>query len=210
MKHFRKSTVVLGKKGTGKTTLAIDIVNRLVEKYPNQKVVVFDPKGQIAKITKVYYSYRVCDSLGEFLDRGPIIRQINYKYKSKLKRIDKLILSKLDWYNLFNGNVRLLYEYFPKNTIFLIDEVELLAGTGKIDPIISEIMNRGRHNNYTIIMTSHRYATTAKDVTDLSDYVVLFRLSGYRDLQTIKNWIDDQTAEKVKKLPNYKYIELEV
>ena len=89
------------------------------------------------------------------------------------------------------------------NCLLILDEVDLY---GKNNIWIERIFRYGRHRNISIISVSRRFYDLPVIIRALTDTFFLFRITELRDLDYLSRYIDFSTLEKVKKLPRYRFI----
>lgn len=171
---------ILGKKGSGKTHLAKNIIALC-------PLPVF-----------------IIDSLHEY-SQGVIynnIKDLIYDYVNKLNKSNVYILrpvSDIDIDTMFKC------VYKINNTLTLVcEEADMYCNPYKIDEYFSNIIKYGRHYNHNIIAISRRPAEINRLLTSQSDCIITFRQTEARDLQYLKQITQD--ADKAVNLDKYQYM----
>lgn len=181
----QRTVTVLGQKGSGKTTLLKMIMYQLSVDYPYLGLYLFDPLSviRIVGFDRVNVSKRDADkgrATARLLDRG---------------RDDHLIIS-------LNGMLQteqaeymndLFGAWHPHDAIIGIDELhDFCPEAGKSGAYCSEVERAVRHwrnQNVGFIATSQRPAKINKDILELSDALIVHRMSGNRDRSAIEGYL---------------------
>jgi DNA helicase HerA-like ATPase len=173
--------VIIGRKGTGKTSFAKSIIKNL-----NRVIII--------------------DSLGEYGDVAILVNfddLVKYIHKKKFK-IRLIPIDEIE----FNDYLEYIFRTF-NNITLVIDEINLFQSPYYLPTGLSLCLRLGRHKKISVIAIARRPAEFNRDLTALTDKFVIFRITEPRDLKYIADYTDID-IEKVKNLKNFEYIEYEV
>lgn len=180
MKLQKERTIgLLGQKGTGKTYLT----RKLIESI-NKDCLSFDTIGALKP--KNARSYRV--SLPNIKQQTQILSGIVQK-TSKNININLSQLTQAEIVAFTNAFLRIT----PLDDKFVfIDEIhDYTPESGKRSHELERLVRHGRNVGITFVFNSHRPASVSKSVLSLTDVLVCFRLVWSRDIDVIKNILNN-------------------
>jgi len=173
-------TVVLGKKGSGKSTLVGEIIKS------NRRVVVLDALAE-------YDMKQGCAVVWESDCVDAIVERYrsNRKFKLSCRCIeveDNLAL------------MRVLYEC--PGILIAIEETSLYCSPSNLPSELARLIRYGRHKELDLVLVSRRASELHRDITANADNVVTFRQQEPRDIQYLKSFFGDD-ALTLQNLPDY-------
>lgn len=173
---------VLGRKGSGKTTLAMAMLKE------HNRVVALDTMGQ--------YSPRSRDDLCVTFNAAI----------AALARTDarkKFVISvRLDDVEDYADILDLCY-HVPRSLI-VIEEASLFCSPFNLPTCLSRLIRYGRHREISLLFIARRPSELHRDVTAQSDAVVTFAQSEPRDLQYLSAYAGRDVTREVRSLPLYR------
>ena len=156
--------VLAGQKGTGKTTLA----RELVAQAP--RVVVIDPMGEYgleSGCSPVWGFEAACEAL---LDAEPRSR---FRLSLRSEDTDDLLdLLGLAW--------------DMPGILLTVEEATLFCGPTTLPPEISRLLRYGRHRAIDQLYVTQRIAEISRTMTALADHVITFRQTEPGDLDHLR------------------------
>lgn len=174
---------IMGRKGSGKSTLVREIVNS--GDFP--RVFVLDTNGE----------YGVEDGFQVFHNVGAGARamvRVRNKPEFRLSLRDK------DTGRL----IRLLEVAFEiPDTLVIIEETHFYASPSFLPEELSSLVRLGRHRAISQIYVSQRPSGLNRNLTSQSDFIVTFRQTEPRDILWLAQ-VAGGGAEDVRTLPDYK------
>lgn len=206
---------ILGKRGSGKTSTAVVLVEQLVN--AGQPVVVLDPVG-------VWWGLR---SSASGTDEGlPVVIFGGDHADVPLERtagelianviIDQRISAVLDLSHLSKTAARTfvadflerLYHRNREALHVVVDEADLFApqravrGAERLLGSMEDMVRRGRARGIGVTLITQRPASLHKDVLSQAEVLVTLRMTGPRDVAAIDEWVrlhaDEDEARTVK------------
>lgn len=175
-----KITVILGRKGSGKTYLA----NKLSLGYT--KIVICDPLND-------YIGGHIFSTFPEFES------QFNDLYFRDSFRVIAKFTTDDDFDQLFT----FLFNY--RNFAILIDETDMFAAYNSVLPSVKRLISYGRHRSIDLIMISRRPYELNRLVTSQADLIITFKQTEKRDIDFMATLGID--PGQVAGLEKYKFIE---
>lgn len=181
----KKITVVIGKTGCGKSYL----VNKLNKE--KQHLLVFDTMSE-------YTEGVVFEKRPEFLQFWQQFYQHPYR----------LIYRPLD--NPEN-EIEDIAEcvYLLGNVCFVIEEVTCYCSPNKISENFAHIIQRGRHKNIELIVTTQRPFGLHRLLTSQAKEIYVFATNEPRDIDYLCALLGREIEEKLSALQQYQYIKWE-
>lgn len=175
-------TVILGRKGTGKTTVTASLVRQEVK--GRGRVVVLDPIGEYPG------GYRITPSdpaLDYFLG--------NQRFSLRIHPIRSTDLDHLLPKFLKAGNL-----------MVVLDEAQLYQDCKTIPDVFVDFITLGRRPAVDQIFITQRPTMLHKDITAALDQAYLFGTREPRDLAYLASYISDVVATKVCQLEPFHYL----
>lgn len=178
---------VLGCKGAGKSTE----VKRIY--MSRTRVIVNDTLGE--------YGGYVCDA------PDPRRKAIDYIAANKVRfriafRPEKLEAD-FDW-------VCRLAKACGAGTTLIVEEIDFFCQPNFAEPGLDKLIRYGRNDGINLIYTGKRFADISRRLTSQTDRFLLFRISEPGDLDGIRKRFGDEVAEKVRSLPDFEHLEIDV
>ena len=175
-------TIIFGRRGSGKTTLAKELVNQ------EDRLIVFD-------------------TLSEYDGKGVLITDIfdlaSYIKKNHTKNF-RIIFCPLDLTNNFDYICEFIY--LIGNLTFVIEEVDAFCSPFSNPIPFQKIIRYGRHKNISITTTTRRPAEMSRLLSSQANRIISFVQHEPRDIAYLKSIIG-QEAEKIKDLKDHQYLE---
>jgi AAA+ ATPase superfamily predicted ATPase len=183
MKAQSEVVVILGKRGSGKTTLA----RKLSEKH--NRVIFYDSTGHDYQDGVICYEIK---ELFDYLERVENFEKFRVTFKPlHAERV----------FPMFCKICRHL-----KNLCVVIDEVDLYASaTGDIDENFLWLVKIGRHSDISMVCVSRRPAEMSRNITAQARQFYIFNSTEPRDIAFLKAVIGNE-AEKIILLDNFSFL----
>jgi hypothetical protein len=177
--------VVLGRKGSGKSTL----VDEVVAEHP--RVIIIDSLAEYPKRTT--RGWKTAQGKQECLD---------LMLAHAGKRSYRLALRTLD----VEENLQLMemaYEY-PRG-LLVVEETSLYAKSNYLPHAIAQLVRYGRHREIDQIYVARRPSELARDLTAQADLIVTFEQREPRDIKYLRD-TGGELAEYARDLPPYRVL----
>ncbi|MBA7495392.1 hypothetical protein ES702_05974 [subsurface metagenome] len=177
----KKVSLILGKRGSGKSYL----VKKILQK--NKHFVVFD-------------------TLGEYTD-GVTFQELPKLLEFWEKFIDKnfrLIYQPLRPKEEFEDICRLVWAC--GDLTFVVEEIDTFCGSFDLPEHFAHIIQRGRHKDITLIGISQRPYGINRLLSSQAKEMCIFNTTEPRDLDYLKNYIEQGGVEQLKNLKEYQYL----
>ena len=174
-----KTIGILGQKGTGKTYLT----RQIAEAIPKD-VVLFDTIGVVkAKGTKIY-EVDIKKRMEQATVFSGITLRTHHNIGVDLSRLTKdEIVEFTNWYLTITP---------MKNKYIIIDEMaDYTPQIGESSKELERLVRHGRNFGNTFIFNTQRPAYLTKNVLNLIDVVVFFRLVWQRDIEVVKDVLNN-------------------
>lgn len=188
---------ILGKRGSGKTTLA-------------------------KKIQNAYPRLIIIDRLREYRERGPGIWAVETFQgfagairatldSPKFKIIFQFSVEADNHADLFNEVMRVCYMRYQccelqSSICVVIDEVHNWASPHFVPKWLKEALLTGRHQNMALITASQRPANVHKDILAQSHHIFCANIAESNDFDYLKNVIGATTAARLRTLPKFHFL----
>lgn len=177
MKRQNEITVILGKKGYGKTSYLIAVTDEL------ERAIFFDYNREYQK--------------GLIVDNPrALIEQLRVN-----KKFFRLIYRPSPAYTIETH-----FKYFSeicfavKNCTVICEEVDLVSAAGKMPWGLKQIINYGRHKAINLYALSRRAHAIPRDLTANADAIVTFCQQEPRDIKYLTDFMGESNAETVRNL----------
>lgn len=145
--------------------------------------------------------YLIYDNQGEYSE-GVVFYEID-----KLKEF---------WREHYKGKFRIIYRpinhddfsticdlvYLCGNMLFVVEEIDLVAGSYDQDISFQTVLKRGRHTNVSMIGISQRPFGINRTITSQAKEIYSFCQKEPRDIQYLKYYLGNE-AEIIQSLPKY-------
>jgi cytidylate kinase len=172
---------IIGKKGSGKTTLTKHLVN-----YRSKPVIIVDLFNQ-------FHGQRFFEvpKLLDFIIEGGLTIS---------RPVCISIFDQADFAILCEVVIR------HKDLLFVIDEVDFFDSPASQAREFKKMIHYSRHYGIDIITTSRRPANISRDLTSQTDIFSIFRITEKRDLDYFYA-LNAELPEQIKALQPHHYIE---
>lgn len=179
-------TVVLGKKGSGKSTL----VGEIIQDEP--RVWVIDSLAEYGKERglEVCSEWEECVSA---IEDSPSRSKFQISIRL-LHEDDNLDMIDLCYDAAGDINAR------GHNSLLVIEETSLYVAPTTLPDEIAQLIRYGRHRQLDLVFVSRRSAELHRDLTANADVLVTFRTTEPRDLQYLSAYFTPEEIEKIKTL----------
>ena len=178
MKRENEIIVILGKKGSGKTSLAMNLIR------DKRRLVIFD-------FNREYEGFYVVQTPEQLIEVFRLNFDADFKvcYRpDPLRDID-------DHFLYLSGAV-----FSMHNVTFLCEEVDLVSSAGDMPDGLKKIINYGRHRGINLIALSRRAHKVPRDLTANADRIISFAQFEPRDIRYLAEYMGDKAALKVTTL----------
>jgi DNA helicase HerA-like ATPase len=174
-----KTIGILGQKGTGKTYLT-----RMIAEAIPKNVVLFDKIGVVkAKGCKIY-EVDIKDAAKQAILFSNITTRTHHNIGVDLSRLTKDEI--VTFTNFYLTYTRM------KNKYIIIDEMaDYTPQIGESSKELERLVRHGRNFGNTFIFNTQRPAYLTKNVLNLIDVVVFFRLVWQRDIEVVKDVLNN-------------------
>ena len=182
--------VILGKKGTGKTTLA-----KWYSLKSEKPVIIIDPQDQFSDLSLIFT---------DIYEASTFIADRWYELRAFGGRVVVQVSDEEDVQEFLTWAWERLKDY-----LLIIDEVDLFYNQWNWSHknIIRKFIHYGRHKEADLITTSRRPANLPKDLLSQADVLEIFRMREPRDLNYLKQFIyAEDVEEKIRNLGFYEHI----
>ena len=184
-RHDAPVAVVLGRRGSGKTTL----VKSMLCRFP--RVLIVDPEHE--------YPGTVCDSLSELYGRARTERRFQLVYRPALGVAGTDELDAVDCLAQIAYNVGHL--------LLVIDEADRYASQGKNTlPYVRLLIDEGRHREVGLCAIARRPSRVPKDLIENAGWLYLFHTHGEHSHRYLASIIGAE-AEHLASLQAGEYLE---
>ena len=185
--------VILGRRGTGKTTRMVDLGKSAILEAARRRPIVERWKRWLGLEEKRPVIVTLYDPRGQ-IDGTPLFRRLVPSGDLALQV--RVVLD-------IEGVARSL----PGTEVLLLDEVDLICGpsAGRDNPVLWAA-NYGRHSGLMLICTARRPARIHRDLTALADRIILYRLTEPRDLAYVREYCGAEMADRVARLGSHESV----
>lgn len=166
MERRNKITVVLGKKGFGKTSYVVSVTEKLT------RLVIFD-------YNREYQAGKIVSTPQE------LINQLRLNQNTYFRIIYRPSPA-LDIHAHFDFFSKIAFEV--KNYTLVIEEVDLVSSAGNMPEGLKKIINYGRHHAINLLALSRRAHMVPRDLTANADSIVTFNQQEPRDIRYLADY----------------------
>jgi len=184
MEQQNKIIGVVGRKGSGKSTMA----HRILQRIP--RLFVFDTMGEHGFVPNT------CRDLGE-AEEFLAWAEMQDTFAGRLIPDDDIEAD-------FTVVARWVYE--QGEMLFAIEEIPLLCRPGFLPPELGQLVRLGRHRDLSLLWTAQRAAEVSRTLTAMTDIFILFSSTEPRDLDAIADRCGTEIADKVSCLPLHGFL----
>jgi hypothetical protein len=178
MKRENEIVVILGKKGSGKTSYAM---NELREK---RRLVIFDFNREYNNLYIVTNPEKLIELL-----------TLNYEGVFQVAYQPDATRSLDEHFDHLSKAL-----FCMSNLTFLCEEVDLVSSAGEMPEGLQKIINYGRHRGISLIALSRRAHKVPRDLTANADRIISFAQFEPRDLRYLAEYMGEDAARRVLKL----------
>lgn len=197
-------TVILGKKGQGKSRTAKRLAREALR--AGRVVVVWDPQAEYAPGAP--FATDPVRGLRRFAAADPTGRgDVVGPYLAACGRAGRVLSAALecapDWQ--FPAFCRFLLRAGPEagQLLVIVDEVDKLCSPAWIPPDLKALVGQGRLKGIDQVYLSRRPVHVHRDLTAAADVEVYFRQKEQRDLDWLARRFGTPVAERVRLLPEH-------
>lgn len=186
--HIKKNTVHLavGRKGTGKSTLATTLAKGA------RRLIILDPQGEYDIGVRV-------NSFSQFSDM-----LLRYRFSEDIK-IRYFPQDKLDIKLIFAEVCNAVYDF--SDVTFLIEELGYFMSATSFPATFARLVMGSRHQRINIIGVTQRATKIPRDLRSQADAVYTFQQVEPLDIKYISEFMDLKNAARVKSLTDHHFIE---
>lgn len=175
---------IFGRRGSGKTTLAFELVKKF------KKAIVYDPRNQINE-----KGFTPCFNFDDF-------KKAIYDRPTDYKILYKPVNYKHDF--------PIICEYFDKvpffDTLFMVDEVGALTDPKQPpEEFFLNIIRMGRHKRVAVLMTAQRPVDVNRNLTAECNHIFSFAQHEPRDVAYMAGFLG-KDADRLINLPDYSFL----
>lgn len=184
---------VIGRKGTGKSTLTAEILKRCDREF------IFDTAGDHTWVPDRFNS--LDEAWVYIFDCSADPRPFIGSYTPESDDEDSLQTD-------FAEICRAVWE--SGNLTFVVEELPMLSSPQWAPPRFDRIVRLGRHRAINVLYTGQRASECPRRVTAATDVFVLFHTSEPADLDRIAERCGPETADLVSKLGDHEFLVYDV
>jgi len=181
--------VILGKKGSGKTVMAREIVKG------QSRLVVYDPMRQFSDCGAVITS------------RASLIRYLWENRRGRFRAVYQPHIG-LDDRDVVREEFREVCRYMNaiQNVWFMVDEIDnCLDPRDRQNGYFKNIVQRGRHDRISIVATTIRYTDVQRGLTAQADKIICFHTHEPSDIEYFRAYFG-ALADDLPMLPPYHFV----
>lgn len=199
--------LVIGRKGQGKSTLALSLAEQVQQKTDAHVIAIFDPKYTYKSIPHTSDP----DVFSEMLERGGV-RAIAYRPapagSGEDRGGDAMAAEFAAFMDAISIEAHLGREQNAsrKNlgpVVLVLDEVWFLQSGNTIDPRLDMLIRLSDSKMLYLILAAHRPTDFSPRVRAQADEIYFFQQILPGDLQAIRDLCGDAIAERVATLPKH-------
>lgn len=176
-------TVVLGRRGCGKTTL----IKGLVAIQP--RLLIFDTLAEYQSSGRVFRSF------------VPMLTYVQSRQYIQFRAVFQPVETQ-DLEQSFSDFMRLCW--IVGNCIIVVDEIDQVASPVSIPNELAKNLRYGRHRKLFVIAASRRAADVPRLITSQADELISFNQTEPRDIAYIEAFAGKDFAYRTMTLPRYR------
>lgn len=176
-------TVVFGRKGTGKTSLTVSLVDQEVRK--RARVVVLDPVGEYPGGVRL----------------APTDPDLDFYLRNERFNLRLHPVRPADLPVVFPKFLRI------GNLLVILDEAQLFQDSNNLPPEFVDFITLGRRPGVDQVFVTQRPTMLHKDITSALDRAYIFQTREPRDLAYFATYISADVATKSAQLDRFEYLE---
>lgn len=167
--------IILGRKGTGKSSLARALIN---ETHRNI----------------------ILDTLGDDYNRGAITSNLQ-RLAEYYNRVNDLPSFEIVFRPKNDADCIGFFEFAKqtKQVVLWVDEVDRYCGPHRINDAFKWILNYGRHREISTIGLARRAASVHRDLTANADWIAVHQTRENRDLLYLSEFMDINGLESLER-----------
>lgn len=177
----KKISLILGKRGSGKTVLS----KYLLQNY--NRLIVFDTLGEYTEGVVFYKA----QELAKFWHRC-YRKNFRLIYRPMEPETEIELIAKLVW---LCGDI-----------CFCVEEIDKFGTAWKISKEFAQIIQRGRHNNITLIGITQRPYGIHRLLTSQAKELFIFNTNEPRDREYLRNLLGQEVPASLDQLSEYECI----
>ena len=181
MKSEKKIILIFGKRGSGKSYLA----KKLIEN--EQRLLIFDTLSEYTEGV-VFEDYEKFSGFWRQIYQRPyrlIYRPL--KPDEEIEQIADLV-------------------YTIGNITFLVEEIDCYCSSYQISESFAHIIQRGRHNNITLIGVTQRPYGIHRLLTSQAKEIYIFSTNEPRDREYLRTLLGQEIEPMLDRLGQYQYL----
>lgn len=183
-----RNTLIFGKKGSGKTTLARKLV------LAHHRRIILDPMFEWTGGTVVRNFKDASEYLGKLRDRptfSVILRTM--EEEEELKMVALLLYGEPD-------------KPVLPNTVILIDELDRLCGPNDLPEPMHRLANYGRHFGISFIGVARSPKRIHGDFRRAADIIHVGKMNEPADVDYLNEYTGKEFCDKARLLADYEFI----
>lgn len=177
----KKIILIFGKRGSGKSYLA----NKLIAN--EQRLLIFDTLSE-------YTGGVVFEDYDQFAGFWRLIYQHPYRLIYRPLKPDEEIEQIAD------------LVYTIGNVTFLVEEIDCYCSSYQISESFAHIIQRGRHNNITLIGVTQRPYGIHRLLTSQAKEIYIFSTNEPRDREYLRTLLGQEIEPMLDRLEQYQYL----
>jgi hypothetical protein len=175
-------TVVLGRRGCGKTTL----IQGLIESKP--RLLVFDTLAEYGSSGTV------------FRESAPFVRFVESRQFAQFRVVYQPVNSdSLD--EPFSDFLRVAW--IVGQVTIVCDEIDSVSKPSSVPAQLARNIRYGRHRGVSVIAASRRAADVPRLLTSQADELISFNQTEPRDIDYIEDFAGKEMAQRTARLPKF-------
>jgi hypothetical protein len=172
-------TIVLGKKGSGKTSYALNRIQAI------ERLVAFD------------FNHEYNEGFYIVTDPKKLVETLSLNHATKFR---------ISYQPDANTDLAQHFEYLSRavfcmtDMTLLAEEIDIVSSASEIPEGLRKIINYGRHRGISIIALSRRAHRIPRDLTANADQIISFNQNEPRDIKYLSDYMGSDNALRVTRL----------